>query len=558
MSKQQILELDKTSEFIRQAKTIHNNRYTYDSSVYTNARSKVIINCKDHGPFEQLPRKHLKGQKCPKCSAQEANNYRKISGDEFVRRAKAIHGNKYLYKQYDLANLHTKVEIECPKHGLFIQLASTHILHGCGCPKCAKKSAIIKDNSLIYNTEWFISRAKDVHGDIYDYCMARYAGSDKKLLIICSKHGNFEQTARDHLNKMGCPKCGTDKLSKDNRKSLEVFESEANKVHSSRYDYSAVEYINNNTEIEIICVKHGAYKQTPKNHLRGQGCPACRISSGQQAIYAFLQKIYDKEIIINDRSTFDGYEIDLFLPDIKLAIEYHGLYCHSFNRTESKKEILRHHDKATIATNVKLLQFMENEWLYKRELVESIILHNIGLSVRYYARSCDMIRLDSTKFIDVMSRWHLSGGRHASNCYGLMYDGELVSAIGFSKHSKHEWEIIRYASKPGHFVVGGLSKMFKRFIEDNNPNQVMTFADRRISNGNCYRKIGFSVVKITKPNYFYVKGNRLFSRLSFQKHKLKGKLGIFNSEWSESANMFINGFRRIWDAGHIKLIWRSI
>ena len=123
-------------------------------------------------------------------------------------------------------------------------------------------------------TKEFIKKAKKIHGDKYDYSNVNYINSRKKVEIICSKHGKFQQKANNHLNGSGCIKCGG-----KFKKTLKIFIENSKKIHGDKYDYSSVKYVNNFTKIEIICSKHGKFQQNPANHLSGQGCPNCGINS---------------------------------------------------------------------------------------------------------------------------------------------------------------------------------------------------------------------------------------------------------------------------------------
>ena len=539
--------------FVNKAIEVHGNRYDYSGVEYIDAHSKVLIVCKDHGEFWQLPRKHLK-QNCPKCSAKNANNYKRITYEKFIERAIAIHHDKYEYQNSAVDNVHSIVPIFCKTHGLFSQKILIH-LNGSGCPKCANPSQKIKIKN-IYDSKWFKSKAVLVHGNRYNYDKLDYVNSMTKVNIVCHIHGEFSQVARDHLVGRGCPQCGIDKLSCDNRKSIDVFSNEASKLHYNKYSYSMVIYNNQCSFVDIICPIHGVFQQTPKHHLRGQGCPACNISSGHGAIYNYIKTIYNGRINLNDRDVIRPYEIDIYLPDSKVGIEYNGLYFHSFDNLESTKDKMRHSSKCDLSHDFKLLQFFENEWLYKSDIVKSMICHNLGLSSGIMARKCEVKIIDNDEYRECISGWHLSGYKHAHHRYGLYRGGECLSVVGISPHSKHQWEIVRYATKPHIYISGGFSKMVALFKKHYNPDSIMTFADRRYSKANCYIKSGFILQHVTKPNYFYVKGDKLYSRVKFQKHKLHKILKDFDPRFSEPVNMFNNGYRRIWDAGNYKLIWR--
>ena len=189
----------------------------------------------------------------------------KTRADEFIKKAKEIHGEKYDYSNVDYKNAKTKVSINCPKHGLFPQTPSSH-LNGNGCKFCA-----IEDNSKkrLIPVDTFISRAKDIHGIKYDYSETIYNGYHKPLNIICPKHGIFPQTPREHLSGNGCPKCAG-----KNKTTDEVIKDFI-KVHGNTYDYSKVNFINNNTDVIITCQEHGDFQLDPGHHLMGVGCRKC-------------------------------------------------------------------------------------------------------------------------------------------------------------------------------------------------------------------------------------------------------------------------------------------
>lgn len=248
--------LDKNT-FIERATLKHNGKYDYSKVVYKNNQTKVIIICPEHGEFCQNPSSHLKGVGCPKC-----NGGVKFTQEEFLKKSKEVHGDKYDYSKVEYKNCNTKVCIVCPEHGEFLQSPNKH-LRGQKCPKC---SGVAKSN-----TDEFIKKAKEVHGDKYDYSETVYSAAAKKVKIICPLHGEFYMTGNNHLRGQGCPKCA-------NNVKLETSEfiEKAQAIHGNKYDYSKVNYVNRHTEVCIICPECGEFQQTPISHLAGNGCPKCK------------------------------------------------------------------------------------------------------------------------------------------------------------------------------------------------------------------------------------------------------------------------------------------
>ena len=189
-------------EFIRESKEIHGDKYDYSKVEYKNATTKVIIICPIHGDFLQTPDKHLRGQGCKICGGNK-----QLTKEEFIEKARKIHGDKYDYSNVNYINMKTKVIITCPKHGDFPQTPNKH-LSGRGCRECQyeKVSELHK-----LDTKEFIKRAREIHGDKYDYSKVKYVGYDNEVIIICPKHCGFKQTPHVHFLGSGCPKCNSSK-----------------------------------------------------------------------------------------------------------------------------------------------------------------------------------------------------------------------------------------------------------------------------------------------------------------------------------------------------------
>ncbi|MBI5630072.1 MAG: hypothetical protein HY921_04220 [Elusimicrobia bacterium] len=186
---------------------------------------------------------------------------RRLTPDEFIERAKARHGDKYNYSKVTHVYAQEKLPIICPNHGVFQQRPIAH-LRGQGCPRCAGR---------IIDTDTFIKRARQIHGDRYKYDKVQYVSIEKNVVITCTGHGDFPQTPRDHFSGCGCPQCANNaKLGKK-----EDFIARAKIEHGEKYSYRNVNYRGLRAKAYITCQKHGDFLQTPKSHLGGSGCPKC-------------------------------------------------------------------------------------------------------------------------------------------------------------------------------------------------------------------------------------------------------------------------------------------
>jgi len=251
-----------------------------------------------------------------------SNKYNK---DEFVRRANLVHNNKYDYSLSDYKNSRDKIDILCPKHGIFRQMPYNH-LQGKGCNYCSmNQKNTIND---------FIDKSNKKHNSKYNYPDKNYINSVTQISIECPNHGVFRQTPGNHLRGVGCPKCsGNRKLTTDE------FIDKANKKHNFLYKYPNLNYKNYDSEIDIECPKHGIFKQIVRNHLTGRGCQKCRNSKGELKISEILSKNnikYKKEYTFNDLRHKDLLKFDFAILDdkelIKYLIEFNGQQHYDFKK----------------------------------------------------------------------------------------------------------------------------------------------------------------------------------------------------------------------------------
>lgn len=192
-------------DVIKKFKKIHGDRFDYSLVKFVNTKVKVKIICKDHGIFEQTPNNHLNGQICKKCAYIENSKNRSKTIENFITESNKIHNCKYDYSEVDYKNNHTKIKIICKIHNyIFEQTPDSHINQKSGCPKCK-----LDKFSIDYRQtkEEFIKNSNIVHENKYNYDLVEYVNINKKVKIICPKHGMFEQKPCNHIKGCGCHKC---------------------------------------------------------------------------------------------------------------------------------------------------------------------------------------------------------------------------------------------------------------------------------------------------------------------------------------------------------------
>jgi hypothetical protein len=192
--------------FIERANKIHKGRYDYSRVEFKNVESKVEIICPDHGPFLQRLMSHLKGFGCARCGRVETAKKLGHTRDRFLEDARQAHGDRYDYSQVEYVNALTKVTIICPDHGPFRQKPANHI-RDVGCPICGDERTAAQRTKT---TEYFVQKAREVHGDRYDYSRVEYKSAHEKVEIVCTEHGPFWQSPANHTKgdtAAGCPGC---------------------------------------------------------------------------------------------------------------------------------------------------------------------------------------------------------------------------------------------------------------------------------------------------------------------------------------------------------------
>ena len=340
-------------EFIEKAIKKHGDKYDYSLiELYEGNKIKVPIICKEHGVFMQRPNDHLTGNGCPDCKRA-----RKLTTEEWVEMARKVHNDTYSYEHsvYNGANKH--ITVTCRIHGDFSLKANNHLL-GNGCNACRKegiKHEITllpqrkKSTKKLTNDE-VIERIRNLYGDKYNTQYVNYKTIGKKIRLLCTQtddcgnqHGEFEITPGHLFYGEGCPKCA-----KNYQPSSDEFIEMCKKVHGDLYDYSKTEYKRTHDNVVIICKKHGEFKQSPSNHLKGQGCPKCSQSLLEKECY---NKLKDKNIKIIEQKRFEWLGkkyLDFYLPEYNVGIECQGIqhfqptsFSNVVDIEEEYKEVLR-------------------------------------------------------------------------------------------------------------------------------------------------------------------------------------------------------------------------
>jgi len=284
------------------------------------------------------------------------------------------------------------------------------------------------------------------------------------------------------------------------------------------------------------------------------------ISVIENEISTFIES-FGLSVIKNSRHLISPKEIDIYVPEKKLAIEIDGLYWHC----EFHKPDKNYHLDKTLACEkegISLLHITDYECRTKKDLVKSRIKAKLGfIENSIYARKCEIKNVSAQEANDFLLKTHIQGYVPAGVRLGLYHENDLVALMTFGKtryNKNYQYELLRYSSELDTNVVGGASKLFTHFIKNYNPNSIISYSDMRWNTGNLYEKLGFIFEKGTGPNYWYVRNyNSMESRVRYQKHKLENIISIYDPKLSEWENMMQNSYDRYWDCGSKVFVWNT-
>lgn len=350
-----------------------------------------------------------------------------------------------------------------------------------------------------------------------------------------------------------------------------------NKLSKSSYNDTFVEFnFNNNKRIKLKCDNcnkeyliedYNFYFRVSNDY---EICTNCNpigsnynVSNMELQLLNFIKNNYDGEILSNVRDIINPYEIDIYLPDLKLGFEFNSLYWHS--ELNKKKDYHYIKSEMSMVNNIQLIQIWEDDWVYNNDIVKSMILNKLNKTCnKIYARKCEIKEVSPSVSREFLNDNHIQGFVGSKIKLGLFYNDNLVSimtfgslrpSMGYSPNDG-DYELIRFCNKLNTNVIGGASKLFKHFLRTYKPNLVISYSDNTYSNGNLYNRLGFHLCdEDVKLNYYWAINKKREHRYNFRKSNLV-KMG-YNSDKSEREIMYEDvGSYRIWGAGNKKWLFK--
>ena len=436
---------------------------------------------------------------------------------------------------------------------------------------------------MVSKNNIFIEKARQIHNDKYDYSKVNYVNSRTKVCIICPTHGEFWQTPHNHLKGYGCAECGKEK-SHLSKITTEDFIVKSKEIHGNKYDYSKACYKTCDTKVCIICPEHGEFWQTPSNHINGSGCPKCANEKRKNTLLKDTKLFIDAATLIHGEKTEDeiislfseiehqqhnreilnGMEIDIYIPSLKLGIEYNGLRWHS---EEFGKDHRYHLDKLNKCNEqgIKLIQIFEDEWINHRDICESKLKQICGLNTnpKIYARKCEIREISNKNEVyEFLDKNHIQGRTGFTIALGAYYQNNLVGVMTFKKEKEGYWDLNRFATDINYQCVGIGGKLFKHFTRNYPFIEIKSFADRRWTTdptNNLYTKLGFDFDSYVPPSYWYynpkINPYIRFHKFGFRKQHLHNQYGL-PLTMTEHEMTTALGYTRIWNCGLIKYVYK--
>ncbi len=307
----------------------------------------------------------------------------------------------------------------------------------------------------------------------------------------------------------------------------------------------------------IIAKELGVDNTTIRRHLDNHGLSTKHFYTSTQELE--LLHIFDNMNIVlehNNRTLIPPFELDLFLPEFNVAIEYCGLYWHSEQNGKGKYYHSLKYNKCN-ELGIRLITIFSDEWEQQPELVAQKIHAIIGKDkrIRIFARKCAILEDVSNK-TQFFNEHHIQGNGPGSINIGLEYNNKLVACMSFIKQKNGVFILNRYATSA--HVVGGFSKLLSYFKSKHSWNQIISFADLRWSTGGVYEKNGFVLDKVLPPDYCYsTSGHNRIHKFNFRRHQLPKLLKSFDPTLSETQNCDNNNILRIWDCGKLRYVMNN-
>ena len=380
-------------------------------------------------------------------------------------------------------------------------------------------------------------------------------GSHKKVWWICDKGHEWKTIVKSRSKGDGCPVCSGQKVLigfNDLQTLKPIVAAQWHPILNG--DLKPEDFtIGSHKKVWWLCDKEHKWDAFIFNRSRGFGCPKCAnlISKGETQIANYI-KSFGLRILQSNRKILKGQEIDIYIPEKKIAIEFNGTYWHD----ENHKDKNYHYDKWLACKNlgIQLIQIWEDDWNKNPELIKKSLAHKLNISQdeKVFARKTIVVILNTKQVKEFLSENHIQGFASGSYYVGLNdINNKTQAVLVLKKELNNSLNIIRYATSKN--VIGGFTKLLKFAEREYRPSSFITFADHTISDGGLYENNGFVPDKEIGPDYMYVVKNERKHKFGYRLKRFKNDPDLlWNENLTERELAILNNLPRIWDAGKTK------
>lgn len=391
-----------------------------------------------------------------------------------------------------------------------------------------------------------------------------FYGSTRIMWWKCELGHSFKRSVNSYTYHKGeCPICankilleGFNDFATCHPELLKYWDYEKNDIPPQQYLNNSIHKVVWKCERNS---KHSFKKRISDAISSSGGCPICfssGLSNKENSLYQYVRSIlsYNISIIRNDRNIISPLELDIYIPSKNIAIEFNGLYWHTENQGKDRNYHKEKHD-ACRRKNIQLITIWEDEWDFKREIVKSMIAHKIGVdnSDKVYARKAYVVEINKDSAREFLDKNHIQGFSSGTVYYGLEHDGSLVAVSSWRK-LKNTLYLDRYATSCT--VVGGMGKLLKQakqYAKEKSMNEIVTFADKSVSDGSLYELLGFRYDGEIRPDYKYVVNGERKHKFGYRLKRFRNDPNLFYEDGlTEKQLADRNGLKRIWDCGKIR------
>jgi hypothetical protein len=523
-------------------KLASDNNQEFIKEIYLKDRRGMELRCTE-GHIYQVSLSNFKNRnsRCSVCKGIECSK-RQILSLEYVTsyiREKTLY--EPIFSTYKGNS--TPISLICKRHGIF-QSTFDRVKSGHKCPKCSDNYQMSREEVK----EWLSSHTK------YSLVSPIYKKSIDKYIFKCPIHGCFKTKFYYVRQGHGCPKCGVvttkDKTKLSNKQVNE-------RITKCKYIWLNSDYVNQNTPLSLKCPIHGDFKHT-LNGLKINSCPKCYTSKENLEILEYI-KTLGFNPILNDRAAISPLELDIYVPEKQLAIEFNGLYWHCSLFKDKNYHFNKY--KKCVENNIRLFGIFADEWVDKKDLIKAMIRHRLGIfaDTKLRASKLELRKLNENKnYRDFFNKFHIDGHTNSKFAVGLFYNNELICCASFRNNGHLKFlEIARFATDYNYYIHGGLGRILKSLGD----KTILSYSNNRIGNGEIYKSLGFKEItdKKVKPSYWYTDLKNKKFRTSFQRIRNPEILSSYPTEEKQAlAGLLSKPFNhnkkiyKIYDYSHKK------